>query len=207
MGRKTLRPSVKFALEYGPLLGFLGAYIVLRNQTFTIAGTDYSGFLVALACALPAFLASIILLRILTGQTARLQIVTTFALVLFGVTSLVFNDPRIFKMKPTAIYLSLAVFLTVGLWRGRSWLRYIMEGFIPLSKTGWMTLTKRVTVLFYGSAVANELVWRSQSEGVWLFFETIVMPIVVILFFVMQIGLFIEHAAMPQGKKNRKTRR
>jgi hypothetical protein len=82
----------------------------------------------------------------------------------FGGLSVWLNDPRLFKMKPTAVYLLLAVILGIGLLRGRFWLQYMMEDMLPLKQKGWMILTKRVTVLFLLSAAANELVWRTQSE-------------------------------------------
>jgi intracellular septation protein len=51
------------------------------------------------------------------------------------------------------------------------------------------------------SAAANELVWRTQSEGFWLIFEAVVMPIVVVAFFVLQIGLVVEYATFKSGSK------
>ena len=75
---------------------------------------------------------------------------------------------------------------------------------IPLRAKGWMILTKRVLVLFMLSAVANEVVWRTQSEAFWVIFETFVMPVVVFGFFISQIGLYIEHVTLRTEPKKRK---
>jgi len=125
-------------------------------------------------------------------------------LLVFGGLSIWLNDPRFFKMKPTVIYLALALILGIGLLRGQSWLKYILEDMIPLRPKGWMILTKRVLVLFVLSAAGNELVWRTQSEAFWVIFETFVMPVVVFGFFISQVGLFIEYVTLKPDKKKRK---
>ena len=203
MATKSLPSWVQPALEFGPLIGFLIAYLMLRNATLEVAGTAYSGFVVVIAVFIPIFVIAISVLWWLTGQVARIQIAAAVMMVVFGGLSVWFNDPRVFKMKPTAIYLLLAAVLGIGLWRGKSWLKLIMEDTVPLKSKGWMILTKRVTVLFLLSAVANEVVWRTQSETFWVVFETVVMPIVIFGFFVSQIGLYIEYATWKKTKKTR----
>ena len=65
-------------------------------------------------------------------------------IVVFGGLSVWLNDERFFKMKPTLIYLLFGGVLAVGLLRGQSWLRLVMEGLMPLKEEGWMILTRRV---------------------------------------------------------------
>lgn len=205
MTPKPLHSGIKAVLEFGPVVGFVIAYLIFRNDTFLIGGVEYSGFVAVIAVLMPVFVLATVVLWWLTGRIARLQVATMAMLLVFGGLSVWLNDPRLFKMKPTAIYLCLALILGVGLLRGQSWLKFIMEDMIPLKKRGWAILTKRVTVLFVLSALANELVWRTQSEAFWVVFETIVMPLVILGFFLTQIRLFVEHAAFGGGKKNKKT--
>ena len=197
-----VNPTLRSVLEIGPIVGFLLAYLWFRNDTFRVGDTDYTGFVAVTAAFVPVFLVSIALLWRLTGRLTRLQVVTTTMLVLFGGMSVWFNDPDLFKMKPTAIYLLLALILGVGLLRGQSWLKFVLEDMIPLRDKGWMILTRRMTVLFVLSALANEVVWRTQSEAFWVFFETLAMPVIVFAFFLGQIGLFIDHVTLKSpGKK------
>jgi intracellular septation protein len=158
---------------------------------------------VVIAGFIPVFVIAIGALWYLTGKVARIQLATAVMVALLGGLSVWLNDPRVFKMKPTAIYLMLALILGIGLLRGQSWLKYIMEDTIPLKPKGWMILTKRVTVLFFLSAGANELVWRTQSEGFWVFFETLVMPVVIFVFFILQAGLYVEYGTLGASKKKR----
>lgn len=207
MKPKPLHAGVKAALEFGPLLAFVVVYLLLRDATYRIAGTDYSGFVVVIGAFIPVFLMATGLLWYLTGKIARIQAATAVMLVVFGGLSVWLNDPRLFKMKPTAIYLTLALILLVGLLRGQSWLRYIMEDMIPLEPAGWMILTKRVTVVFLLSAAANELVWRTQSERFWVLFETFAMPVLITGFFLSQANLIVEYAKPRPVKKQPKKKR
>lgn len=198
---RPVSPSLRAFLEFGPVLGFVAVYLVLRNQIFVVGGTEYTGFVIVTAAFIPVFLLAIGLLWYLTGRVARIQVATAVMLVIFGGLSVWLNDPRLFKMKPTAIYLALASILSVGLLLGRSWLKYIMEDMIPLKKKGWMLLTKRMTILFFASAAANELVWRTQSEAFWVVFETLVMPVVIFVFSLFQIRLFVDHASFGSSRR------
>lgn len=203
MTSKPLHSGLKAALEFGPIIGFVVAYLIFRNGTYLIGGTEYTGFVVVIAAFIPIFLIGIGALWSLEGKVARIQVATAVMVVVFGGLSVWLNDPTLFKMKPTAIYLVLALVLSVGLLRGQSWLKYIMEDMIPMKPQGWMILTKRVTALFFLSAGANELVWRTQSEAVWVFFETLAMPVVVFVFFVLQIPLVVDYVTLKPAKKKR----
>lgn len=203
MTSKPLHAGIKAALEFGPLLGFLVAYLLIREKTYLVAGTEYTGFVVVIAAFMPIFLLAIGALWYLTGKVARIQVATAVIAIVFGALSVWLNDPRLFKMKPTAIYLALALIIGVGLLRGKYWVKYIMEDMIPMKPKGWNILTKRMAVFFLLSAGANELVWRTQSEQFWVLFETLAMPIIVFIFFMAQIGLVVEYATLNMSKKKR----
>ena len=58
-----------------------------------------------------------------------------------------------------------------------------------------------------GMVGANELVCGTQSERFWVLFETLVMPVVILGFFLSQIGLFVDHAILTQPKKKRRSKK
>lgn len=203
MASRPLNSGIRTALKIGPPIGFVAAYLLFRNKTYLIGGTEYSGFIAVTALFIPIFILSIAALWFLSGRIARMQVATALMVVLFGGLGIWFNDPQFLKMKPTLIYATLALILGIGLLRGQSWLMYILEDMIPLKHKGWMILTKRVTILFVLSAAANELVWRTQSEAFWVLFETLAMPVIVFAFFLMQIGFFVDYATLKPSKKKR----
>ena len=92
------------------------------------------------------------------------------------------------------IYLLFGGVLGVGLLRRRSWLQVVMEEVMPLSDRGWMILTRRLMLFFFGLAVLNEAIWRTQTEEIWVYFKTFGLTAAIFAFFMTQGRLFQEHA-------------
>lgn len=194
MAARQINPFLKSALEFGPILVFFAAYLLLKDRIFVIGGEEYEGFIVVTAGFIPLMLLCTGLLWKLTGHLSRMQVVTAVLIVVFGGLSVWLNDERFFKMKPTLIYLLFAAALGIGLMRGESWLRSVMEGLMPLQDEGWMILTRRVTGLFLGLAILNEVIWRTMSTETWVYFKTFGLTAGVFLFFMTQSGLFKRYA-------------
>ena len=187
MEEKPLNPIIKQVLELGPPLLFFVAYLRMRDQTYTIGGTEYDGFIVAAGVFVPILLASIAILWKLTGKLSRMQVFTAVMVVLFGGLTVWFNDERFFKMKTTLVYGLFAGILGLGLLQGRSYLAWVMSEFLPMTHEGWMKLTKRLTAFFAGLAVANEVVWRTMSTDAWVKIETFGFPLLMFVFLWSQI--------------------
>lgn len=194
MADKKVNGWIKFGLEFGPILAFFALYLKLRDQTFAIAGTDYSGFIVVTAIFIPILAIATYALYRITGKLAKMQIVTLVLVVVFGGLTIWFNDERFFKMKPTMIYLLFGGVLGFGLLQGKSYLRFAMEEVMPLKQEGWMKLTRRLTAFFFGLAVANEVIWRSLSTDAWVSFKTFGLPVAIFAFFAAQARLFGAYA-------------
>lgn len=190
MAEQQIKPGLKAALEYGPLLVFFIAYLRLKGQVVTIAGTGYDGFIIATALFIPLMVASTLILWRLTGHLSRMQVMTLVLVVLFGGLTVWLNDPRFFKMKPTILYVGFGVLLGIGLLRGQSWLKSVMGEALPLQDEGWMILTRRFCMVFFALAAANEIVWRSFSEQTWVYFKIFGMPVILFGFMMTQAGLF-----------------
>ena len=193
MAERKVNPGVKTALELGPILAFFVAYMWLKDDTFTIAGTRYDGFIVVTAGFIPVFLLAMGVLWRLTGYLSRMQVMTAVLIVVFGGLSVWFNDPSFFKMKPTIIYLIFGGLLGAGLMRGQSWLQYVMDGLMPLSHRGWMILTRRLMLFFFILALLNEAIWRTMSEEAWVYFKTFGLTAAIFVFFISQGRLFRRH--------------
>ncbi|MCF3593665.1 septation protein IspZ [Rhodobacteraceae bacterium LMO-12] len=190
---KAISPLLKMALELGPVILFFIAYVKLKDEVYTIGGTDYAGFIIVTAGFIPLMIASTGILWWLTGHLSKMQIMTVVLVVVFGGLSVWLNDPRFIKMKPTILYLFFAGALGAGLLQGKSYLRGLMDGVMPLTHEGWMLLTKRLTAFFLGLAVANELVWRLMSEQAWVNFKTFGLTAAIFVFFMTQGKLFKEY--------------
>jgi len=178
---KTINPTLKFILELGPPIAFFVIYLRIRDEVFTIAGTDYSGFIIATLVFVPILLVSMGILWALTGKLSRMQLFTAFMVIFFGGLTAWFNDERFFKMKTTLVYGFFAIILGIGLAQGKSYLAYVMDEMMPMQQEGWMILTKRLALGFLALAVANEIVWRTMSTDTWVKIETFGFPVALFL--------------------------
>lgn len=184
---KTINPILKQVLELGPTLAFFLIYLRIKDDTYTFAGIDYSGFIVAALVFVPILLFAMGILWVLTGKLSRMQVFTAFMVIFFGGLTAYFNDERFFKMKTTIVYGAMAGLLGIGLLRGQSYLQFMMEEFLPMQRVGWMIFTKRLALIFAVLAVANEVIWRTQSTETWVKLETFAFPVVLFLFLWVQI--------------------
>lgn len=187
MAQKKINGFLKQVLELGPTIAFFLIYLRIKEDSFTIAGTAYSGFIVSALIFIPILLVAMAILWRLTGQLSRMQVFTAVMVIFFGGLTAWFNDERFFKMKTTIVYGTMAGLLAIGLARGQSWLQVVMGELLPMRQEGWMILTKRLTGMFVALAVANELIWRNLSTDAWVKLETFALPIALVLFLWWQI--------------------
>lgn len=198
MAERRINPVLKQVLELGPTILFFVIYMWIKDDTFHILGTDYSGFIVSALVLIPILLVSIAVLWALTGKLSRMQIFTGLAVLFFGGLTAWFNDERFFKMKTTLVYGSFAVLLGIGLLRGRSYLQFVLAETLPMQPEGWMILTRRLTLGFAVLAVANEAVWRTQSTELWVKLETFAFPLALFGFLMLQIGALSRYMIEPE---------
>ena len=187
MAEKTINPVLKQVLELGPTLAFFLIYILIKEDTFTFSGREYTGFIVAALVFIPILLIAMGILWMLTGKLSRMQVFTAFMVIFFGGLTAYFNDERFFKMKTSIVYGVMAGLLGIGLLRGQSYLQYVMEEFLPMRQEGWMIFTRRLCFMFLALAVANEFIWRTQSTDLWVKLETFAFPAILFVFLWVQI--------------------
>ena len=200
MAEKKINPILKQVLELGPTLVFFIIYMRIKDKTYTLGGTDYSGFIMAAVVFVPILLASIAVLWWLTGKLSRMQIFVAITVIFFGGLTAWFNDESFFKMKTTIVYGSFAVILGIGLLQRRSYLQYVLGEALPMLPEGWMILTRRLTGMFAALAVANEVIWRTQSTELWVKLETFAMPAALFVFLMAQITALNRFVIDPEAE-------
>ncbi|MDT2071984.1 MAG: inner membrane-spanning protein YciB [Planktomarina sp.] len=199
MSDDTLPKWVKPLLEFGPVIAFFVAYMRMKETVYTIAESDYQGFIVVTALFVPLLLICTAVLWKLTGKISPMQIMTVVLVTIFGGLTVWLNDDRFIKMKPTLIYMIFGGILGVGLLRGQSYLRVVMQEALPMQDAGWMILTRRATGFFFGLAVLNEVIWRSFSTDTWVYFKTFGLTVALFAFFMMQGTLLAKYAVHKDG--------
>jgi intracellular septation protein len=187
MAEKKINGALKQVLELGPTIAFFLLYLRIRDNSYTIGGTEYSGFIIAALVFIPILLVAMAILWRLTGKLSRMQVFTAFMVIFFGGLTAYFNDERFFKMKTSIVYGCMAALLGIGLLRGQSWLQFVMGELLPMQPEGWMILTRRLVMMFLALAAANEYIWRTMSTDTWVKLETFAMPAALVAFLWWQI--------------------
>jgi intracellular septation protein len=108
----------------------------------------------------------------LTRHLPRMAVVTGIVVAIFGGLTLWLQDETFIKMKPTIVNGTFAVILGFGLFKGRSYLKYLMGETMPMDNEGWMIFTQRWVMFFIFMAALNEIIWRSQTTEFWITFKT-----------------------------------
>jgi intracellular septation protein len=167
-------------VDYAGLAFFLIALIVTRNLVQATWG------LVAGAAA--AVVAGLIFER----RIPPMALVTALMALVFGTLTLALHDPRFIKMKPTILYLGFALFLFVGLVRGRNPLRALMGDTFHLPDPVVRVLTLRYGLFFLALAAGNEVARRVLSNVGWGYAKLATVGIV-FLFTLSQMPLILKH--------------
>jgi intracellular septation protein len=200
-------PYVKLALEIGPLAVFFlsfryGREILSLPAVEGILGPladspamrgDSGPLFVATAFFMVAIGASLAASWSLTRTLPRMAIVTGVVVAVFGGLTLWLQDETFIKMKPTIVNGLFALILGIGLAQGRSYIRYLMEGALPLDDRGWVVFTQRWCGFFIFMALLNEAVWRTQTTEFWVAFKTFANLPITLVFMLCQVPLLKRH--------------
>lgn len=153
-------PWRKLLLELGPLVVFFAAF-------------KFGGIFVATGAFMVAMATAMTISWHKDRHIPMMQKVTFVIVMVMGSLTLYLENATFVYMKPTIINGLFATILTVGLLRGRSYLKLVMEaGFPPMHDKGWMLMTRNWALFFAAMALVNEFVWRSYSEDAWVNFKT-----------------------------------
>lgn len=156
--KPKLGAGLKLALDLGPLALFFAA-----NARWGIfAGTAV--FMVAILLALAVSYA-------LTRRLPIMAIVSGIVVTVFGGLTLALQDETFIKMKPSIIYVLFGGVLLGGLALRRPLLALLFDAMFELNAEGWRKLTLRWALFFLALALANEIVWRTQTTEFWLGFK------------------------------------
>ena len=170
---------IKFVTDFGPLLVFFFFYY----------NSDKN-----LKVAIPPFIiATIIALTfvwILEKKIPMVPLIGGILITLFGGLTIYFNNPIFIYIKPTIINILFGLALIFGKFFSQEpVLKKLMGKSIALTNEGWEILNKRWIYFFFGLAILNELVWRTQSEEFWVNFKVWGLLPITFIFTAFQIGL------------------
>ena len=192
---------LKFLTDFGPLVIFFYYYYD--------SGKD-------LRVAIPPFIiATIIALAIvwfLEKKIPKVPLLSGILITFFGGLTIYFDNPVFIYIKPTIINILFGLALIFGRYfTNEPVLKKLMGKSIPLTNEGWELLSKRWIYFFFGLAILNELVWRTQSEEFWVNFKVWGLLPITFIFTAFQIGLINKYKTCllytsPSPRDNRVSR-
>ena len=174
---------LKFATDFGPLAIFFFYYY---NNDKNLS--------VAIPPLIVATLLALVVVWFLEKRIPMMPLISGILITFFGLLTIITDDMRFIYMKPTIINILFALTLFFGKYfTNEPVLKKIMGKSIALTDMGWELLNKRWMYFFFGLAILNECVWRTQTEEFWVNFKVWGMLPITLVFTGFQISLINKH--------------
>jgi intracellular septation protein len=128
-----------------------------------------------------------------TRKLPAVPLATSLLVAIFGGLTLYVQDPAFIKIKLTVLYAAFGLVLIGGLLMNKSLLPVIFGSALDLTERGWRLLTFRWAGFFFVLAALNEVVWRTQSNDIWVAFKFPGIFILLLLYSLAQVPLIKRH--------------
>ena len=168
---------LKIISDFGPLLIF---FIFYKKY----------GMIEAILPLIIATVISVIIMYCFEKKISPMPIIGAVLVSVFGGLTIYFDNKVFFYMKPTIINILFALILMYGkFFLKKSLLQLLLENSIKLKDEGWKILTDRWIYFFVFLAFLNEMVWRTQSEEIWVQFKVFGILPITFVFTIFQIRI------------------
>ncbi len=155
-------------IEIGPILLF--------------AVTDYFySFTTATAVMIASTFLGVIYTILKGDRLPRFAILSTTTFSIFGLATIIFNDPTYLILSDTILDGLFAILLLGSLLLRKTLLQILFENIFAITDRGWRILSLRWGLLFLFLATVNEIIRLNFSEQVWVYYK--LSTIVIILGF------------------------
>ena len=152
---------LKFLADFGPLLIF-----------FIVYYKSDKNLIIAIPPLIVATLLAVLVIYFLEKKIPYIPLVGAILIAIFGGLTIFLNNPIFIYLKPTIINIVFAIGLLIGkLIFNKNFLKSFFKGSMKLEDIGWDKLMYRWIFFFIFLAILNEIIWRTQSEEVWINFK------------------------------------
>lgn len=165
------KPSgwLNLLVDYGPILIFFVVYKYYSPSDREDAISEVLAVIRGTGAFMAAAVVALAVSKWKLGRISPMLWLSTALIVFFGGLTIMLRDPFWIQIKPTIIYLSFGLTLLLGVMRGVSLLKYLLEAaFEGLSDKGWLILSRNWGIFFLFLAALNEAFRYYLSFGDWL---------------------------------------
>lgn len=181
---KWVRVGVDYGAPIAFAVAFFGSGRDFQFATWVLVGASALALLVG---------------YLVERRLAPLPLIAGIFALVFGSLTLIFHDPSFVKMKLTFQNAAFAIALLGGVMLRKNPLKLLFGDSLKMDDEAWRTLTIRYSLYFVAIAVANEIVWRTQSDDFWVGFRIAVLPLA-IAFSLTQVPFMMKHMQQPEDK-------
>jgi intracellular septation protein len=191
--KKAASSWLNVAVDYGPLLVFLGVYRWASPDAAS-AGGEIAAIIYGTAAFMAASVIALLVSKWRLGRVSPMLWFSTALILGFGSLTIFFGDPTFVQLKPTIIYATFGVALLAGFFARRALLKVLLEAaFEGLSDEGWLKLSRNWGVFFLCLAGLNEALRAQLSFEDWLWAKLWVFLPLTFLFTFSQIPMLLKH--------------
>ncbi len=152
---------LKFITDFGPLLIF-----------FTVYYRSGNNLILAIPPLIIATIIAVSLVYFIEKKIPYVPLIGGIIISVFGGLSIYFKNPVFLYVKPTIVNLVFAGTLLIGnIYFKKNFLKTFFQNAFMLNENGWKKLNNRWAYFFIFLALLNEIVWRTQSELMWVNFK------------------------------------
>lgn len=160
---------INWSVEFGP--------IVLFFVSLKILGESSAGFVFSTALFTGATILALLVAYLQDKRIALFPIISGIFVIIFGITTVYFNQPYVFIIKDSLYNGFFSLLLLVGLLKGKGLLKPFFGSLFDMTDEGWKILSFRWMTMFMLLLVSNEIMWRMFSLEAWVtykFFATVI---------------------------------
>lgn len=157
----------KTAIDFGPVVGFGFSFFIFR--ALKVGGTDATAPMIwATGVLIVVSVLALIAAYIIEKRVAWIPLVATLFAIPMGLMTIFFHDPVFIKVKVTVINLLIGGILAIAALMKKYPLKSLISDTLKLKEEAWPRLTWLYVGFYAVMALANEIVWRTQSDSVWV---------------------------------------
>lgn len=176
-----MKKFVQTATEYLPIIVF---FIIFKLYDITLATQAVVGVTILM----------LIVNYLINKTIPAMTIFSASLMIFFGGLTIITNDVKFLKIKPTIVNLAFGGILIGGLLLDKPLLKHLLGSKIKLNdESAWKKLSVRFAVFFIFLAVLNEVIWRNFSLETWVWFKVFGLMMLNFAFILTQIRFISRH--------------
>jgi intracellular septation protein len=155
--------AISWSIEFGPIVVFfIALHFLGETDTGFITSTTIFSILTGVA---------LLVSYLYEQRIAWFPLIAGVSVITFGVLTVIFKEPALFILKDTLYNGFFGVFLLMGTYTGKGFLKKLFVALFNMNDKGWFILSFRWGVFFLLLAIFNEIIWRVFGRDAWVLYK------------------------------------